>query len=775
MKTYDSVYTNAVIANPKNMGFAVRMYYDSESSSLRFAMQDERVATVDVHGLLTSVEFGESGFDPYTGSNKNASCRIVISDPYINSSFVATSLISGKGFINRKVLVYRYVSSFVDSGVATMFVNDPEFDGVVTEYYYDIANYSWVFQCESMHQHRKIPTTEVTKQSNPEAPDSSIGAFIPIVYGQFANSDTASRADAAHGLHHLAPTVCTDATSGKYVVASHAVSSLGNDNVAMYIEELGTYGYGLHAWDGTTKTYPSVTTSGQSYITIPIPSTGRIFRVEKIWLLPKLKGSYNQFATSSANAVDGDYNTDITIGASTRYATKFLPGILGDNGKFTVTASSGDLSAFAMFIAHSGSGISGGIYNPILNLAYSPSTLTGTGYKTWAIGSPTSGYRSDEEGTTLASTDTWTWDEISRYEYYLSVPGASSVDVSTFGIVANEIIVSGNMIADVFTRRVLKRKKFLGIPYVSSGTSTRTIYRYESEENIKDTGLSNVFVSVSGRKFGAWIGSRNGLASGGLISKSNYIIESILRDELQVDDAYIDETAFDNDYSDAYTMAFSLVKQIDTRSLIEDLANQSASYCYRKSNGMWTVLRIPATPTTSVVDFDYENGDVDIRAMYLSPHEWIENEVIVKYNFDYATSSFTRDITAEDSTSKGSTANAVKAESVKVLGADFLRHDSNSGSTNFASSLRDYRLGMWAYPHNMVEFDCLNPAYFNLEEGDTVTFQNVDKNLGGIGAGSAGDYWASFADFRTEFWLIYARVPYLDKVSYKAIQLHDFS
>ena len=72
----------------------------------------------------------------------------------------------------------------------------------------------------------------------------------------------------------------------------------------------------------------------------------------------------------------------------------------------------------------------------------------------------------------------------------------------------------------------------------------------------------------------------------------------------------------------------------------------------------------------------------------------------------------------------------------------------------------------------MIEFDIMNPAYFYAEEGDVVSFDNVTQNLGGIGAGSAGDYWSSFTSPATAYWLIYSIVPQLDRVSCKAIQLH---
>lgn len=298
-------------------------------------------------------------------------------------------------------------------------------------------------------------------------------------------------------------------------------------------------------------------------------------------------------------------------------------------------------------------------------------------------------------------------------------------------------------------------------------------YRYKADAIARERGLANIFTTVDGRKFSSWIGSRNGLSTSNIISTSNYIIESILRDEMGVDDAFIDETAFDNDYSSAYTMAFSLTQRESSQHIIQDLAKQSGCYVFRKSGGIWTIKRLPTTPSSADITLDYSLGDCVFLEISKSQQYWIQNEVRVLYNYDYARGEYTRDISGEDTTSKGYTAPAVKATAIAEIGADFIRHDSNIGTTNYAQSLRDYELAQWSYQHNMVVFDILNPQYFYAEEGDIVKFDNVTQNLGLIGAGSTGDYWGSFTSPATEYWLIYSVQPYLDRVSCKAIQLHN--
>lgn len=774
MKNYDSVYTDAVAtSNPKNMGFAVVLYYNDESAALRFAMRDDVVGPLVVYGYLADVTFEESGFDPYSGANINASCTIRVNDEYRNSTYQATSLISGKGFKNRRVKVHRYVSSFLN--VASMFVNDPEFDGNISNVYYDIQASQWVFECEHLFQHRTLPQTSVTKEDYPEAPESSIGAAIPLLYGSFVMSGTGTRADGAHGLNHVAPTICTNVTKGHYTVAEHAVHTFTTGDVAVWLDGLDAYGHGVYAWDGAAADYPSVTLTGPSFLTMPVPASSGLFRVESIWLRPKMKGIYNQVSGDSDNAVDGDYNTALTVGASTRYSVKFPFGSLGSAGEFTAASATTDVSAYAFVKAHSGSAYSLGLRNELLAVPASFSggaSYSGTGYKTQLIGQATN--RSDNTGTAIGATTQWLWSEVVLYEYFFSVPAATSVDISTFGVLVRDLVVSGSMREEVrigYNKRRNPTPFGIGPRYSSYEVRT-TRTRYLPDPNAKEKGLSNIFTQVTGRKFGSWIGTRNGFGTSNYIPTSNYMIESILRDELLVDDAYIDETAFDADYSSAYTFAFSLNKKESSQSILRDLAFQSGCYLFRKTDGVWTLLRLPATPSTSDVDFDVKIGDVVINNVYDTPHEWVENDVRVLYNYDYAKGEFTWDTSAEDATSKGNGATGFNATAQIEIGADFIRKSSDSGATNFATELRDYRVAQWAYPHSIVEFDCLNPAYFNAEEGDVCTFNNVERNWSGIGAGSAGDYWASFSGVKTKYWLIFSRLPQLDKVSYKAIQLH---
>lgn len=773
MKTYSATFTSKTRGNYSGAGFAVLLYYDS-SSILRFAQRDITYTTVKYIGCIDSVYFSESGFDPQDSSNINASCTIVLNDDVLTRAGVDThsisSLINGRAFINRQCKVYRYCEGMNPIG------NSPEFSGNTVAMRYDAGRRQWVIQCEHLHQHRTIPQETITKTEYPRAPKSSIGSPKPLLYGSFSMSGTGSRADAAHGLFNLAPTVCIDGTKGIYCVAGHDLYACTSTTVSTYIDGLATYGVGLYTWDGSTENYPTISLTGENNVQLQTTATNGVFRVGNVWVLPTMKGTYNTLSGDSDNAVDGDYNTQLEVAASTIYAVKFPYGSLGDGGDFNSDGTTSQLNVYSVFKTISGSSVSGGIYNPLPGtpVSYTPSSVFGTGYVTYPISAATSGTRTDADGNSYASTDQWTWGEIALYEYFLSVPSGTTLNISTLGIVANDLVVSGTIRENVDVIVSRTRGRWLGIiSRPATRTWRRVTYDYQPDPYAQENGLSNVFVEATGRKFGSWIGTRNSLSSGQPITKSNYIFESILRDELGLTNSDIDQDSIDDDYASAYTMAFSLNKKEPSQNVISDLALQSGCYMYRTSTGTWKITRIPTTPSSSDVSLDY--SEIAINEVGTTPQEWINNEVNVLYNYDYATGACTWNTSDEDTTSKGSTASGTNSTAKIDIIADFIRKSSDSGATNYAEALRDFRLAMWKDVHSDIEFDVFRPEYMALEEGDIVDFVNVPTAIGAIGTGSAGDVWSSFASPKTKYWLIYSRQPYQDRLRCRAIQLHDLS
>lgn len=771
MKTYASDYlTHCKGSRTNGMGWAVVLAYDT-GSFLRFASTDISTGLY-YHGCVSTCDFSVTGFDPYDGTGINGSVKITLSD----GDGHVSDLLSGKAIVNRSVTVYRYIKaslSIFGGGAATPISNDPEFVGIVTSYSYDVETCSYILECESGNEHRVIPQTKITQEAYPKAPKSAINSILPIVYGSFAMSS--ARADEAHGLVNVAPTVCTDETTGTYVVSEHDCYALNGALVSHFIDGIDAYGYNLRAYDGSGYTDPTSSTTGPASITLPVPSNHRFWTARRVYMFPKLKGTYNQVAGDIANAIDGDYNTNLTVGASTRLAIKFQG--IGSGGEFRTTAISTEVELFNYVQSRSGAATPGGIYNPLNTTAYSPSSSASTGLITYALGAPTN--RTDVDATAIGATTQWTWEEIGRNEFYISVQAGASQSISAIGLYLQDLIISGDRL---FPKPITENRNYNkpGMITHSRGGRRRrspvlSIGYFPDEEvgNLDSPAMSHIFCEVTGRKYGSWIGSRNGLSSSLYHIKSNYIIESILRDELGVSGTYIDETAFDNDYASAYDFAFSLNRQVRTDELIEDLAYQSACYCVRLSSGVWTIYRLPDTPSTSTVDLDYSTGDVRINNIQRTSSEWITNDVTVSYHFDYARESFLLDTNAGDATSKADSSSGTNSTQAVNIAAKFIRKSSDSGATDYAEALRDHRLANWKDTHNIVSFTVLNPTYFSLEELDVVTFDNVSTNWGGIGGGSAGDYWSSFDSIRSKYWLIFERTPYPDFVVYSAIQMHN--
>lgn len=777
MRTYSADYLKACRKSRANgMAWAVRIAYDG-GTYLNFASFDVRSGFAYI-GAVAEVSFSDIGFNPVSGKNINGSCTIRLA----NGEGAITSLVSGKNFLNRTCSVYRFVKEslgvFNPSSSATPISNGAEFVGTVTNFYYDIEGRSWIFELEHITEHRRLPQTIITKEDYPKAPNQVINAPIPILYGSFSMSSSGSRADEAHGLHNVAPLVCTDETLGVYTIANHACYAMSASGVAYFIDGLGEYGYQLRAYDGTGFHDPTVSTTGPATVTLPLPSNHRYWAARRVYLFPKIKGDYNQFSGDSANAVDGDYNTDITVGASTRYAIGFSG--LGSAGLFRSTSVTTEVNVFVFVQAHSGSATPGGIYNPQLATAFSPSSSSGTGLITYPVGQATN--RTDIDATPILGTAQWTFDEIGRNQFYVSVQPGSSQDISAMGVYLADFIISGD---ELFSSEIAQKSKRtyrqnrqhnITGQEIGGFIQETPLYGYYRNDELIERGPraeSRLFIEATGRKFGSWIGSRNGLSTSNYIATSNYIIESILRDELGVDGSWIDTTAFDNDYSDAYTMALSLNELRGSEEIIADLAYQSASYCFKRPSGKWTILRLPATPSSADANISFD--DIKLKKLGATEQTGLINEITINYHYNYANDTYRDQYNAEDTTSKGSTSDGYNATRGNEITARFIRKSSDSGATDFAESLGDYILANWKDIHYIAEFDILNPKHFAVEAGDIITLDNVAENFAGIGTGSAGDYFSAFDSPRTIYWLIYKTQPMLDACSVSAIQLHDLS
>lgn len=797
MKTYNSTFTSDIKKPGVKQKWRVVFTYDAGTSFPVYtnAGYDGTGFTGDGYGLVTYVSPIESGVSPVNSSFEIPSVEVRLTDGNLYGTLTSgltdktlSGFLNGKNFRNRTVNIYR-----ITEAMASISNHDAEFTGIVSDYFYDNTTKEWVFKLVGnvVKYDKLLPDETVNLTDYPNAPRSSLGMPIPFVYGSF----TLGTYDAAHNLYHLAPTVCTDKIAGNFTIASHALYGLTSGEQYVFLPGLGVYGGALSAQDGAT--YPSVTLTAPSYLTLP---AAEYFKLVFVYLIPSMKGSINTVGTIT-NIVDNDVNTTVAITGD--YYARF-PSLQGD-GEFLKDATSAQMynqiAGYAYVTAYSGANTTIlSMYNPDSGTAYEPAGtgFNTTGFKTSNDGVTPNGFgiatnRTDNtaSGTAWAggATTQWSWEEIARYEYGLNLGASVTCTISVAGIRIENLIISGASL-DMYSpnmprvrggttpnRREGRRDNSRSNPYRVNASEFYPLVgenRLSNQSGYNFTGFSAVFTQCQGRKFGSWIddvGRSNSYNQNNLISLSNFIIESVLRDELGVPSSEIDVSTFDDAESGAYSFTFSQNEFVSGSELIQQLSFFSRSITTCKSNGEWKLYQFEDTPAASDDSLDWHDvrilsiSDIDAGAM--------ANDVTIVYNYDYGKQQYTHDTNAEDTTSKGSTSDGINRTALAKFECPYIR--AFSSGTNYSTSIRDFLLAQWKTPHREVTFEVIAKDKWGIEELDVIEFSNFETNIAGIGAGSSGDYWSSFASPALKYWLVTRRVSTLDKVVLTAMQLHDLS
>ena len=107
--------------------------------------------------------------------------------------------------------------------------------------------------------------------------------------------------------------------------------------------------------------------------------------------------------------------------------------------------------------------------------------------------------------------------------------------------------------------------------------------------------VEKVFSECRGRKFGSWIdnaGHSNDYDEGDLIEHPNYIVESILIDELGIAEAAIDHASFDAAHNENLTMRLALHtdEQRSSDEIIKEIGLQGMFALYYSPAGTWKLI-----------------------------------------------------------------------------------------------------------------------------------------------------------------------------------------
>lgn len=237
------------------------------------------------------------------------------------------------------------------------------------------------------------------------------------------------------------------------------------------------------------------------------------------------------------------------------------------------------------------------------------------------------------------------------------------------------------------------------------------------------------YASGTGRAFGSWIdesGWSNSLNSGDLIDKPNFIIASILIDELGLTHSDLDKSSFDA-ADDNTTLATYMdqYEDIDSFDLVKKICEQSTfAFCF---SGTGKAKLIPLDDTSVTITKTIYFFNLIKGSFRISKSDWLVNYLNHKSRYQEEYNLFRDTGTEQNATSQS-------AYGIKKYDAEW-PNISGSSVTELCDHLVGDANAIWANEHNIIEFE--TPFFVNAEleigdyiELDATTFDAQQKCYG---------------------------------------------
>lgn len=241
---------------------------------------------------------------------------------------------------------------------------------------------------------------------------------------------------------------------------------------------------------------------------------------------------------------------------------------------------------------------------------------------------------------------------------------------------------------------------------------------------VTDIDARIIGASVQGREFGSWIdngGRTNSHNAGDQISTAPGIVESLLRDELDVPTASIDQPSFDAAMTDAtYNRAAKLHLKSGARqnskTVIERLCWEHAMFLVQRPNGQLRLIRVPGSGEL-VAELKPDDIYEQTPIIETTDVAVIRNELTFYYNRMADSGKYLRSQLAQP----------VLGASVARYGVipDEFQMQSHSDVTSSTKAFYDYLLDDYAIlarPHLIVKFTARGFRFAHAELGDHFNF-----------------------------------------------------
>jgi len=699
------------------------------SNTLRLAEKDITCGSDFYTGVVLSIgEFHQSA-DIVDFSTSTGSLRLKIANtPGSLKGQRFSDLFATLNFVNRSWRLYLWeesVSATYKTQIASGYItSDIE---CVDEYVFlTLVDYGAKWE-------KELPQTKITASAYPNAPENNIGKPIPIWYGDFDVDPDAPTSGCEFDRHYVkgqVPAVITDKFNATDNALNCYPDTVGVKQLRIKNVFLGSQGKYCPCEDANVNVASNP----------KIKFSGSVWRLCVPLLAHSTTGNY---VTGYSYMIDQNH----TSGANWSLSIN-----LEDTFKFNIPKlpNLGKISTIDVMINCSGG--------------------AGTPYS-YTINGINGHWGTDE---TLDITSTFSSADISNWTlnnntitFYVKTSGTSTV-----GININEVALEIEF-APSESFFVKKTKRW--IPNVSitpTGIIVGSGGRYVKDKDIyslKD--IEMVFVSGSGRMFGAWIdqdtnatprNDQNGNADdpgydeGALIENPIYIIEDICRRELGMDptNVYADIDIESFDYAGGKTssrgvyaslsnwepkFAFSLYQIAQSKELIQQISEQCNTWFFFSGDG-----KIKAKTRNLAANYNYYDKVVDYNKINVTRIartglDSVFNDVTINYAMDYQSNNLLKQATSSDATSQGTGVNGVGQVLKYELDADLIRDNA------IANKLAVSKINFYKYQKNIIEFETADMNYWNLEICDILKFTNWDSNrkVNGETPGS-NDYYSIF-------------------------------
>ena len=723
MLSFDSALSNSLKLSNTTSFWVLKLYYNDETNFIGVSEQDRQDGSDMYYGLVSSWGAYSQSLDffNFTTSVGNMSVRLINTDMSFKGGRFSDDFATNN-YANRKWELFQNTSGTSTYDTSARMIASGIISGDIK---YDQHSISLTLLDKGSTYHKQLPTNVVDSTTYPNAPEKNIGKPIPMAYGDFHDKTdvgtipTSGAEFDRHFTKSKFPSIISNewSASNRNVEAkpdSVAIHTLDIKNV--YIYKDGHYSACEDSNVTETESTPIITFEGE------------------VWRVYINLFDYDGYDVD--NIIDSNFDTTELMSSTSGAADYIYLGI----PKITKLGKLIDIKAL---------------------LSYG--NFTGTA-NIWTIGINTIlDFGTDNSNESVSLLSEFTADEIENWDFegstFIKLQDNFGTAKAAIKQVGFEIEFTPSQTFEKIIREQYEVTiKALDIgydEYDSLPDEKRTLTR--TKTLLTPTVTDYIYYSGKGRKYGTWINSRStGYNTTLAIENPIFIIEEMLRTELGLSSATIDEDTFNTagnntngDLGDIYhydiddvKFAFSQYKFINSKDLINRICKQILSWVYISGDGKFKIKTLKRSYSSSDKTIDYT--DINLKGISRTSLGGVRNDISINYNHDYGQDQFLSNVNpTADATSEGTGVDGYNQTLKLEMDADTL--DSTT-----ATQLADAYQTIFKDRKIIIDFDCKRPKYNDLEIGDIIDFSNWDSKIKLYGTAMSGYFLISSIQKRVD-------------------------